>query len=50
MKKNKYSTPEIMVEELSKKDVLCASAENNQNTENPDNIQQSLLNFASWWD
>lgn len=46
--KYKYISPEIIVEELTKSDVLCAS--NEQATEQPDNIQQSFLNFASWWD
>ena len=47
--KYKYTSPEIKVEELTKSDVLCASNEQ-QATEQPDNIQQSFLNFASWLD
>ena len=46
--KKKYITPRVEVEELSKVDVLCNSREDDFNT--PDNGQQSLLNFPSWWD
>ena len=46
--KTKYSSPEIVVEELIKQDVLLAST--TEATENPDNIQQSFLNFGSWMD
>ena len=48
MKKNKYSTPEIVIENLIKQDVLLASGPNEK--ENPDNIEKSLLDFDSWWD
>lgn len=48
MKKNKYSTPEIVIEDLIKQDVLLASGPNEK--ENPDNIEQSLFNINSWWD
>lgn len=46
--KSKYFTPLIEVEELNKVDVLCSSAGSSE--ENPDNGQQSLLDFESWWD
>ena len=46
--KTMYNSPEITVEELTKVDVLCASAENDENS--PDNGQKSLLDLGSWWD
>ncbi len=56
--KKLYETPKLNLEFLIKEDILLSSATDPTSTpvettppepENPDNVEQSFLNFSSWW-